>query len=172
MKINQLIKLAFFLCLATSTSVFAQKKKPKSPPMEAKATVNEADITINYGAPSVRGREVWGKLVSYNAVWRTGANEATTFTTNKDIMVEGKALAAGKYALFTIPKKDGTWTIIFNSVANQWGAYNYDEGKDILRVDVKALPNDTMTEMMKFDISEEGKVVLMWDKLMVPFMVK
>jgi len=172
MKLKQLIGFAFLLLFVTSASVFAQKKKVKSPPMEAKTMVNTAEVTINYGAPSVRNRTVWGNLVPYDKVWRTGANEATTFTTSKAITVEGKTLPAGKYSLFTIPQEDGNWTIIFNSVADQWGAYSYSKDKDVLRVDVKAASNEEVNEMMRFDISEDGKVALMWDKLMIPFTIK
>ena len=171
MQLKKFVGLFLVMLLATSTSIFAQKKKPKSPPMEAAATVGGVDVKINYSAPSTRDRTIWGKLVPYDKVWRTGANEATTFTVSKDVMIEGRKLPKGKYGLFTIPQENGTWTIIFNSVADQWGAYSYDKSKDVLRVDVKSASN-SMTEMMKFEVTNDGKVTLMWDKVKVAFMVK
>ena len=102
--------------------------------------------------------------------WRTGANEATTFEINKDIKVEGKTLPAGKYALFTIGSPD-EWTIIFNKNHKQWGNYDYDEGKDALRVKVKPIKAESFAERMAFNIGDDGKVMLVWGDIAVPFMV-
>lgn len=172
MKLKRLFGLTLVVLLIASTNIFAQKDKSKrkSPAMEATAQINGVDVTINYGAPSVNDRKVWGKLVPYNKVWRTGANEATTFEVSKDVMIEGRKLPKGKYGLFTIPQENGTWTIIFNSVADQWGAYDYNDSKDILRVDVKSKSSD-MTEMFTIDIDNDGTVQLMWDKAAIPFKV-
>ena len=86
-------------------------------------------------------------------------------------MVEGKKLAAGKYSLFTIPNKD-EWTIIFNSEPNQWGAYKYDESKDVLRVNVKPAKSKEFTEQLTFKVSEKGHVKMLWENMMVAFSVK
>ena len=142
-----------------------------SPAATATGKVGDKTITIAYSQPAVKGREVFGKLVPFNEVWRTGANDATTFTTDKDITVEGKALKAGTYSLFTIPTEKGEWTIIFNSEAKQWGAYKYDAKKDVLRVNVKSSKTATVTERMTFDI-KDGNVNLMWEKLAVAFKEK
>lgn len=171
MQLKRLFGIALILLLATSTSIFAQKKKPKSPAMETKTQINGVDVTINYGAPSVRERKIWGTtIVKYDQVWRTGANSASTFEVNKDVRIEGQKLPAGKYGFFTIPRANGNWTIIFNSVPDQWGAYNYDESKDVLRVEVKAKASE-MTEMMKIDAVSDGTISILWEKIAVPFKV-
>jgi hypothetical protein len=126
------------------------------------------DIVIEYGRPKVNDREIWGGLVPYDKVWRTGADEATTISFGKDVLIEGQKLAAGKYGLFTIPGKE-KWTIIFNKVPEQWGAFKYDESQDALRVEVKPETNE-MVEEMTFTISPPN-VVLEWEKLKIPFKV-
>ena len=120
---------------------------------------------VTYGRPKVKGREVWGKLVPYGEVWRAGADEATVIAFEKDVVVEAMKLPAGQYGLFAIPAAN-EWTIIFNRVADQWGAYNYDEKKDALRVKVKAKPA-AMSEELTYEKSG-GDLVLRFDKLAVP----
>ena len=125
---------------------------------------------ISYSSPSVKGRKIFGGLEPYGKVWRTGANEATTFTTDKDVKIDGKTLAKGTYALFTIPNEK-EWIIIFNKNAKQWGAFDYKESEDALRVTVK--PSKTSSLVEKFNISIEGnKVVLKWENTQVEFAVK
>ncbi len=168
------MKKFFFLATALlMTSVaFAQEGKAKpSPAATATGKIGDKTVTIAYAQPAVKGREVWGKLVPYNEVWRTGANDATTFEVDKDVMIEGKALKAGKYSLFTIPTEGGEWTIIFNSVAKQWGAFKYDASKDVLRVKVKSTKSKTMMERMTFEV-KGNQVNLMWENLAVAFRVK
>lgn len=147
-----------------------KKDAPKSPPAEMTQKVGEATITINYSQPSVKGREIYGNLVPYGKVWRTGANNATTFTTDKDVMINGKKLAAGTYSLFTIPGEK-EWTIIFNSEAEQWGAYKYDEEKDALRV-MAAPTKNAATEMMTFTKGKNGMIYLDWAEVRVPLEMK
>ncbi len=169
----------FFLALSVglSTGLMAQKEKSQrpSPPAEATATLGEVTIDINYSSPAVKKRTIWDKLVPYGKVWRTGANEATTFEVSEDVTVNGEDLPAGKYALFTIPGKK-EWTFIFNSEADQWGAYKYDEGKDVLRVTAKPGKTPQHEERMIFEITTRGDEVawvnLKWDKLAVGFEVK
>lgn len=154
--------------LLCSTLLFAQKEKA-SPAASVSGVTAGSKVTINYGQPSVKGRKIWGGLVPYNTVWRTGANEATTFETTKDITVEGQLLPAGKYGFFTIPGEN-EWTIIFNKVPDQWGAYKYDEKQDQLRVKVKPATTTEVTEKLTFFI-QESKVFFRWDKLEVGFNV-
>lgn len=171
MQFRKLVGLTLILFLAMSTNIFAQKKKSQIPRMETKVQINGvADLEIKYGAPSVNNRKVWGNLVAYDKVWETGANAASTFEVNKDVLIEGYRLQAGKYSLFTIPRANGNWTIIFNKEANQWGAYSYDRNEDALQVNVKAKAAN-MTEMMKITASSGGKVTIMWEKLKVSFKV-
>jgi hypothetical protein len=133
-------------------------------------TIGATDVTITYGRPSVRDRVIYGDLVPYGEVWRTGANEATTITVEDDVMVEGESLAAGTYALFTIPGED-MWTVIFNSEAEQWGAYNRDESQDVLRVTVTpeaAPPMEMMTFTFEDVTDTTGTAVLHWAEVRVP----
>lgn len=171
---NRLLLLLTFLTVGIFTTLHAQDDKSKrpSPLLEAKASVGELDIKIVYGSPAVKGRKLWGALVPYGEVWRTGANEATTFEVNKDVEIEGQKLPAGKYALFTIPGEK-EWIIIFNKEANQWGAYNYKKEEDALRVTAKSAKSKPMMERMTFKVEEKsGKVTFLWENLAVTFNVK
>jgi hypothetical protein len=158
--------------ILVSTYSWAQDApaKPLSPPDSTSGKVGDATISVKYSSPSVKGRKVWGELVPYGKVWRAGANEATTFTTDKDIKVEGKALPAGTYSLFTIPMQD-EWIIIFNKVPKQWGAFKYDEKQDALRVKVKPRKAPIMTERLVYDVTPQG-LVLRWENLEVPVTIK
>lgn len=152
-----------------STTLFAQQKPMASPRDSVSATVAGSKISINYGSPSVKGRKVFGELEKYGKVWRAGANEATVFTTSKDIKVEGKLLSAGTYGLFAIPT-EGKWTIIFNKTAKQWGAFKYEESKDALRVDVTPVKS-AMNERLVYKINKKG-FSLNWDTISVPVSIK
>lgn len=166
---------SFFLlaALVSTTVLFAQeedKSKRPSPPATLTATNNGVNIKIDYSQPSVKGRTIGKEIAPYGEVWRTGANEATTFEVNRDVKVEGKDLKAGKYGLFTIPGEN-QWTIIFNKEPNQWGAFKYDQKLDVLRVNVKPTKAPSFTERMTF--AQKGdKVALMWGDTEVDFTVK
>jgi len=161
--------LLLFTIIVGTTFVNAQDK-PKSPPEKTSGTINGATIQINYGSPSVRGRKIWGELVPYGEVWRAGANEATTFETDKELTIEGSKLPAGKYSFFVIPNKDEC-TIIFNKEAKQWGAYKYKDKEDQLRVTVKQKIADSSTEKLVYTINA-NEVVLSWDNWNIGFNVK
>ena len=141
----------------------------KSKNGRAQGTAGGAQVTLEYGRPHVSGRKVWGSLVPYGQVWRAGADEATTIAFDKPVKIEGQPLAAGRYALFLIPTESGAWTVIFNKVADQWGAFKHDAKEDALRVTVtpKAVAN---VETLDYVI-EGDAVVLRWEKLAVPFKV-
>ena len=142
-----------------------------SPNAIASQTFGTAMAVVEYGRPSVRGREVFGALVPYGEVWRTGANEATTLTVTDDVLVEGEALAAGTYSLFTIPGEE-TWTVVLNGTAQQWGAFNYDAEADALRADVIAETGRPVQEQMLMlfeDVDAEGAtLILAWDDVRIP----
>ncbi|CAH0999716.1 hypothetical protein LEM8419_01016 [Neolewinella maritima] len=144
----------------------------KSPRKQLKGTVDGVDVTINYGSPSVNQRTIYGDLVPYGKVWRTGANEATRITFAQDVKVgtEGTELAAGTYSLFTMPNDKNDWTIIFNKTAEQWGAYDYAEGDDVARVKGTATELPSPAEKMDFAL-EGSEVTLMWSDLKVSFPV-
>ena len=145
----------------------------KSPRKELTGTVGDVPVSINYGSPSVNKRTIYGDLVPYEKVWRTGANEATRITFKEPVMVgtEGKKLDAGTYALFTKPMDRNNWTIIFNKNADQWGAYDYDEKDDVAMIKGTAMDMDATAEHMDFAV-EEDKVMLKWADLAVAFPVK
>ncbi|MEM7369872.1 MAG: DUF2911 domain-containing protein [Bacteroidota bacterium] len=140
-----------------------------SPMKQMTTSVGGTKVVIVYGSPSAKDRVLYGDLVPYDAVWRTGANEATTFEASSAIKIEGKELPAGKYGLFSIPGEQD-WTIIFNSVSDQWGAYEYKDSQDVLRVKVIPQSTEEMSETMEFSV-KDGKIVYHWGKLQVPFSV-
>lgn len=144
----------------------------KSPRKELSGAIDGVPVTINYGSPAVNDRTIYGDLVPYNKVWRTGANEATRITFGGDVLVgaEGKTLPAGTYSLFTLPASRESWTIVFNKVADQWGAYDYDDAEDAVRVSGVSMPNEERAERMDFVLDGE-MVKLMWDDLIVGFTV-
>lgn len=146
------------------------KEERPSPLKMTTGMIDGVKITINYGSPAVKGRQIWGALVPYNEVWRTGANEATNIEFSKDVLIEGQELKAGKYGLFTIPSEN-EWTIIFNSVWDQWGAYDYDASKDVLRIKVTPKTHEPLAERLDFIIGKNG-ISLVWEKLEVSFSVK
>jgi hypothetical protein len=167
----QLLKKISFLALALLFINFLNaQEKPTSTKEMVSGKINGATITINYGSPSVRAREIWGKLVPFNQVWRAGANDATTFETDKDLTIEGSKLPAGKYSFFVIPNEKEC-VIIFNKEAKQWGAYKYDEKQDQLRVTVKQKVAKSKAEKLVYAI-DKNTVSLSWDNWTIPFSVK
>lgn len=165
--------------VSTTTPAAAPAKPPQlrlprvSPLAQLKQTVGMTDVTIAYSRPAVKGRAIWGALVPYDKVWRTGANEATTIEFSDDVTIGGTKLAAGKYSLHTIPSQN-SWTIVFNSTANQWGSFAYDPAKDALRV--QATPQKSeFHELLTFEIPQLTKdsatVAIRWENLSVPFTI-
>lgn len=165
-------RTVFFIALLfTAFNLSAQDKASRpSPPAQATASVNGKTITIDYGQPAVKGREIWGKLVPYGQVWRAGANETTAFTISADATIEGEKLAAGKYAFFVIPNEK-EWTIIFNKTI-KWGAFSYKQDEDVLRVNVPVKKAKTFTEKLVYEVSDKGEVSLTWENATASFKVK
>ncbi|SEG12558.1 DUF2911 domain-containing protein [Algoriphagus boritolerans] len=145
--------LAIVLMAFVALAANAQEKA--SPARTAEGTAAGSKITIKYSSPAVKGRVIWGDLVPLGQVWRAGADDATTFTTEKDILVEGKKLPAGTYSFFIIPGETES-TFIFNKVAKQWGAYNYDAKEDALRVNVPSQQTATMEERLVYEVKPDG----------------
>lgn len=146
-----------------------------SPPATAAGKVKGAAITIEYSSPSVKGRKIWGELVPYGEVWRAGANKATIFMTDKDIMVEGKKLPAGKYSLYALPTEK-EWTIILNSETGQWGIKRSgettrDPAKDVITVNVKPKKAAAFSERLTYNINGDGFSIV-WENLEVPVAIK
>lgn len=155
---------------------FFVKQHDKSFSPEEEVTFNSDNLSIRvfYNRPFKKGREIFGGLVPYDEVWRTGANEATTFETSKDLHIEDKVLKKGKYSLWTIPGEE-TWKVIFNSEYGQWGIgsdgeANRDPQKDVLTVEVHAVQQQRVFEQFTISfekVGEDAEMVLIWDKTLV-----
>jgi hypothetical protein len=189
------------LCAAQYASAQAPAVRLPRPSQKASVmqTIGVTDLTITYSRPGVKGRKIWGDapatakakgtatlddarerakdapIVPYGHVWRTGANEATTFSVTDDVLINGQKLPAGTYSLHTIPGQQ-EWTIIFNSDAGQWGSFNYDEKKDVLRVKAKPQVVADNQEWLLYSIPvvtpNSAEVVIRWEKVSVPFTVE
>ncbi|WP_192821049.1 DUF2911 domain-containing protein [Rufibacter sp. LB8] len=174
-KKNSFLLTMLFL-FAMTAQVFGQDApKPKaSPAATATGKVGKANITIAYSSPAVKGRNVWADLAPAGKAWRAGANEATTFTTDQDITVEGKTLKAGKYSVFMVPGEK-EWQIIFNSQTGQWGTTrqgaNFDPANNVLTVNVKPKKSKEMNERLLYAINSKG-FSLLWENLEVPVSIK
>ncbi|NWF50508.1 MAG: DUF2911 domain-containing protein [Ignavibacteriaceae bacterium] len=160
-----------------SARAFGQNTKEKvriSPRAEVMQQVGFTDIRIIYSRPGVKGRTIWGNLVPYNSVWRAGANEATKIIFSTDVLIEGKLLKAGSYSFFTIPGKK-EWILIFNKISDQWGAFEYNEAEDALRVKVKP-EKSGFQEWLAYTITKtsdySATIRLEWEKVKVPFKVE
>ena len=178
MKFRALIYISVLFLFSLSLfngEILAQNKKVRvSPKAMVKQTVGFTDVTIDFSRPGVKGREIWGGLVPLNKVWRAGANEATKITFSEDVNVNGNSVKAGRYGFFAIPGEDN-WILIFNKVADQWGAFEYNEAEDVLRIE--ATPEEGyFQEWLDFTVTKASKttavVKLEWEKLKVPFEVE
>ncbi|MFA6455894.1 MAG: DUF2911 domain-containing protein [Bacteroidota bacterium] len=166
-----------FTFIVAASVAFAQQPPSKllrvSPFASVTQTIGIAEVTITYHRPGVKGREIWNKLVPFGQVWRAGANNATVFSFSEDVQINGTTLKAGKYSFFAIPNET-EWTVIFNSFADQWGAYNYDSTKNVLSFAVKPeqAPHE---EWLSYSFSDLGmssaKLSLRWENIAVPFMI-
>lgn len=169
---KRIILLTLIMVATTTFESLAQDKKPLSPQETVKGKIDGANIEIVYCRPSARGRKMIGGVEPLGKVWRTGANANTTIQFDKAVTIEGKELAAGKYALFTIPNEN-EWVIIFNKKTDQWGAYDYEKNKDqdALQVTVKAGKTKEFVETFTISI-DKNEVKLDWENTTVAFKVK
>jgi Protein of unknown function (DUF2911) len=196
---SSLLAALFILCLAAAVSAQIQTPRP-SQKASVMQRIGVTDVTITYSRPPVKGRKIWGDalpeqakvkgeatldnqnerpkdavIVPWGHVWRAGANEATQFVVTDDVLIDGQKLPAGKYSLHTIPNKD-EWTIIFNSDAGQWGSFDYDAAKDVLRVKVKPQWLQTNEEWLSYNFDpvtpDSATVNIRWEKINVPFTIK
>ncbi|HLS95811.1 MAG TPA: DUF2911 domain-containing protein [Sphingobacterium sp.] len=169
MKATSILFLLTMIC----TLSFGQTDKSKrpSPPDSVTVTTNDGvTVEIHYSKPSLKGRQLGVDVAPAGKVWRTGANEATTFAVNKDVTIEGKKLPAGKYSLYSIPGEQQS-TIIFNKSWNQWGT-KYDQTQDALRVDIPNTTASTPQEQFSITVTATGIVTLAWGEYALPFQVK
>lgn len=159
----------------TTITIFAQVELPRlSPNASVNQKIGYTNITVEYCRPSVHNRKIWGDLVPYNKVWRTGANEATTIQFSTDVTVDGNKIPAGRYSLFTIPDVK-EWTIIFNKVDKQWGAFNYKEDQDFIRFKVTPKENEFVESLIFYfsDITQNSVLLnIAWEKIKVSFKIE
>lgn len=176
MNLKKITVLSVVICgLVFSSGAKAEMQKVEfpaaSPGCTLKQRIGLTDVEIVYSRPSVKGREVFGGLVPYGKVWRTGANQATKITFSTNVKLNGHEVPAGTYALMTIPDKD-EWTVIINKGPEQWGAYKYDEKQDLVRFKVKPIKTDQLIETFTIEFNdlrdESGEIRLAWDKTVVP----
>lgn len=167
---KQTIKAILLLALTVSLTADLQAQGLKMPQPSTSQTITQnfglGKITLSYSRPNVKGRKIFGDLEPYGSVWRTGANSATTISFTEPVKIDGKELPAGEYELFTIPGKD-EWTVIFNKASKQWGAYEYKESDDALRVKVKASKLKDKVETFTIQFADvyptTAKLQLMWE---------
>jgi hypothetical protein len=146
-------KNLLFLILVSLTS-FAQINTPVSSPSTILTqTLGLTKITLDYSRPSVKGRKIFGDLVPFGKVWRTGANKITSIKFDDEVYVHGSVMKAGSYGLYTIPGKN-EWTIILNRDDKQWGSYGYDNNKDVVRFNIQPIQPKEFTEQMNIDLVE------------------
>lgn len=157
--------------------IMKKQTKKHSPEQHITHTQGDLELKAFYSSPSKKGRVIFGELVPYGEVWRTGANEPTTITTNKDLMIDGQELKAGTYSLWTIPGEE-TWQVFFNSKMYNWGVKITDQKAarnpdyDVVTVESKVVPNITVIESLTISFAEtvDENIVMMlgWDKVVIP----
>ena len=145
------IKLTLIFLL-TVTFTFAQQ----SPRKQATGKIGDVTVSIDYGAPSVKERVIWGGLEKYGKVWRAGANENTTIAFDKDVKIGENKVPSGKYGFFIIPNENEDWIVIFNKKNDGWGAYSYNEEDDIARLTVIRKFVDENQEVLNYKVGEKG----------------
>jgi hypothetical protein len=166
-----LVALGLLLYSVFVENIFAPRLSPKD---SAKLELNDLNLKVEYNRPSKREREVFGALVPFNEVWRTGANEATTFETNKDLMIDGALLKKGKYTIWTVPMEK-VWRVMFNTKQYKWGVNEkmepmWDPNFDAIEIEVPTQELDDTVE--KFTIAFDNstgnlKLTLAWDRTLI-----
>jgi hypothetical protein len=150
-------------------------QKPKSPREAAMANIGSTHVHMDYSAPSVRGRQIYGGLVSLGDVWVTGAHSATSISVSDDVEIAGKLLSKGKYALFTIPNQE-EWTVIINTNWEQHLADDYDEKNDVFRINIKPVQLEVPIEKLQFNVEDQGSsqgvITFAWDSISFSLPVK
>lgn len=161
-----MIQLRAFVFLTTSAFLLgcgSQKAERPSPLVADSIQFNSGMLRVEFSSPAVKEREIWGELVPYDQMWRTGANDASYLATDVPIKVNGNSLDSGAYAIFTIPGKD-QWEIILNENWNQWGTYQYDSTQNVARFYVKPEKAKEFSERMKFYF-ENDSLKFHWENL-------
>lgn len=160
----------------TKSGLFEQRLSPKKTVMFENDDLN---LEVFYNRPSKRNRDIFGTLVPYNKVWRTGANEATTFKTNKDLKIQGMLLPKGKYTVWTVPNKN-YWKVMFNSKLYKWGVNEnlepmWEPNFDVLETEVKTQKLDTIIEQFTIDFDNSNNnlsLTMAWDDVKIAIPLK
>src|SRR5690606_19601510 len=166
------VNLLFLFVAFLSFSACAQDKSKRPSPLDNVSVTTSDGVTINiqYSRPFLKGRQFGVDLAPYGEVWRTGANEATTFEVDKDVLVQGQPLPAGKYSLYTIPSEQNM-RVIFNHEWDQWGT-QYDESADVLRVTSGPTVQHDRTAQVTITATADGEISLLWGDHQTSFTVK
>jgi hypothetical protein len=180
LKISLIIISSLVIICISGYYIMKTNTKKHSPEDLVTFEKDSLKLEVFYNRPYKKGRQIFGELIPYGEVWRTGANEATTFKTNQDLMIEGSLLKAGKYSLWTIPNKT-SWIIIFNEKMYSWGV-NFSDGKasrvdkfDALKVEVPISKNLKTVEQFSVYFDEQFgtfNMFLAWDNIVVPLSLK
>jgi len=177
---RSIVGAVFLMICFLSTAVLAQLPVsltlPQASPKETRSiTIGFTTMSFEYNSVGIKGREIWGGLIPYGEVWRTGANKNTLFTVTDDVLINGQKLKAGSYGMHTIPGEE-EWVIIFSNFSEAWGSYFYDENEDALRIKVNPEEMESKYEWMKFSFSDYTNtsvdISLKWAHLKVPFKVE
>jgi len=169
--ILSILALGLLLYSVFVENIFSPRLSPKD---SAKISLNDLNLKVEYNRPSKREREVFGALVPFDKVWRTGANEATTFSTNKDLMIDGMLLKKGKYTIWTVPM-DKSWKVMFNSKQYKWGVNEkmepmWDPNYDVIEIEVPTKQLDVTVEefTIAFDNTTGNlKLTMAWDSTII-----
>jgi tetratricopeptide (TPR) repeat protein len=169
--------IAAFLFLAPLLPALAQLRLPQaSPRAQVTQTIGLTDVTVVYHTPGMKGREVWGKMVPYGQVWRSGANEATLITFTDSVKINGQALPAGTYSFFTLPEAENKWSVIFNKNTRLWGTEGYKPEEDVLRILVDPVAAPAPVESLQYSFSNiqttSATLNLAWEKLIIPMTIE
>jgi hypothetical protein len=168
----------FTILLFTSVAAYGQgpiRLPEASPAASVSQTIGITDVSINYHRPAMNKRTIFGGLVPYDTIWRTGANENTTISFSTPVKIEGQALPAGTYAFYAIPTAS-QWTLIFSKFTGDWGVYNYDASEDVLRVKVTPQTLSNAEERLTYSFDDvtnsSANASVRWDKLRVPMKIE
>ena len=154
---NRLCMFAFIAVIAVTTTAIAQEKKPASPPAQTKLTFADGKTaSIDYSAPSMRGRKIFGGLVPYDKVWRTGANAATSLKTDVDLVIGGTTVPAGSYTLYILPVESGAWKLIISKKTGQWGIPYPGAADDLARIDMKTAKTPATVQQFTISFDKRG----------------
>lgn len=172
--ILSILAIGLLLYSVLVENIFSSRLSPKD---SAKISLNDLDLKVEYNRPSKRDRDIFGALVPYDMVWRTGANEATTFSTNKDLTIKGMVLKKGKYTIWSVPMKD-SWKVMFNSKQYEWGVNEkmqpmWDPNYDVMEIEVPTQHLESIVEKftIAFDNTTDNlKLTMAWDdtKIEIP----